>query len=476
MTQQGIYRDSLSKCNTYQNPYDLRYANNQKLREHRAEVHRMDKIESQQSRIERETLNRFLSGNFSMPGGDRMLIVARFGKYVLLMVMLPPYIFFYGLPKWLANEGLPWGMDFFKNMGKPVQRGVKKLKEVWQAVRNLEKRVGESIDRGVTRVKEAMKSSLIDPMRRLFEEMQLRMQRFQQQLNKALEVPKSGMEKVSQTYERMVEALQASLISMANAASEMAKSVAQPILRPLAPFIAIMNKLSEIPGKVQEFLNPKIGQIQNQLVNLKDRIDRAKEALNRSFENVAKPVAEWVKEKYANAEERLLALDKRIAEFSDRASEKVGAFSNKMSEAVQKVVVVPVMNVINLAQSAALAIPGPVLKLMEPALVRGRKLRDTFQRGQKKFAAFYGRVKAKIQKRLGMFAIAFKRTYNALLDLVRWVVDKLLLVPAKLWKMVKVAFYVMYNIGYAIRYFFMLIIAWVKVLIWYGFKSLQERA
>lgn len=471
MVQQGIYRDTLSKCTTYQNPYDIRYAGNSKLKEHRADVHRTDKIETHQSRIERETLHRFLSGNFSLPGGDRMVIVARVGKYLLLMVILPPYIFFYGLPKWLANHGLPWVIDGGKSLTNSMRKGWQKLERVVQAVRDFEKRLGESIDRGVTRIAQAFKSAMVDPMRRLYEEMQLRMQRFGDQLQKALEVYRQGMDRVNQSLQKFAESAKSILQNIQNAGNRFDKSASDAIMRSLQPAIALANRLGSVGSHLQSFAK----NMQNRFESLSDRFKRASDAVSRSAFNVAKPIGDWTRSKAEKFVERYHAFEERLNKVVDRVGDRVNAFTNKVSTTVNNAIIVPTQNVINLAIQTAIKIPEPFIKVMEPALLRGRKYRDAFQRGMQKFGGFVSRSIKKIQKRIEIFTFAFKRTYHSILDLIRWLVDKMLLLPAKIFRFLKATFVVMAKIGYAIKYVVILTIAWVKVLIWYGFKTLKEK-
>lgn len=108
MQKGGVYNDSLNRCDLYSNPYDTRMQANPALVKHRQEMYSKsrDVLEAKQTRLEKEIFRRLQEGSLGLGDGN-FLIVARVGKYFLLALILPIYIFSYGLPKWLLTEAIP---------------------------------------------------------------------------------------------------------------------------------------------------------------------------------------------------------------------------------------------------------------------------------------------------------------------------------------------------------------------------------
>jgi hypothetical protein len=97
-------KDSISSsANYYNNPYreDLgarRGYDTLQARKNNPEV-----ILSHQDRLESHLLAQFRQNQFKLPKGS-FIVVAKVGKWVVLAFALPPYIFFYGAPKWLLEQ------------------------------------------------------------------------------------------------------------------------------------------------------------------------------------------------------------------------------------------------------------------------------------------------------------------------------------------------------------------------------------
>lgn len=89
-----------------------------------------DVLENTQQRLNREILEKWQDNALRLPH-ETFVVVAQVGKYLFLAIMLPPYIFLYGLPKWLLVNVLPAILvsaknetvrvgHFFSNLSKRV--------------------------------------------------------------------------------------------------------------------------------------------------------------------------------------------------------------------------------------------------------------------------------------------------------------------------------------------------------------------
>lgn len=115
-------RDSISSSKSYySNPYrsDLDYSKGyykSVIEKERTQ----DRIESSQQKIEEKLLTQFRQNQFRLPLG-KFVIIGQIGKYIILAVMLPPYIFLYGMPKWLFEQTMPWAVAGFTLTSKWVK-------------------------------------------------------------------------------------------------------------------------------------------------------------------------------------------------------------------------------------------------------------------------------------------------------------------------------------------------------------------
>jgi len=100
-----IFKDTIGQCQLYSNPYDPQLQSNPRLVRHRQDTYAQvkDTLSPMQSRMEKEILLKILAGNFTL-GMKKFLLI---GKYTFLALVLPPYMFFYGIPKWAVVKALP---------------------------------------------------------------------------------------------------------------------------------------------------------------------------------------------------------------------------------------------------------------------------------------------------------------------------------------------------------------------------------
>lgn len=101
------YQDRIeSSASVYNNPYRLDSAPARAYETLQKNVRRKDSKETEQERLERHLLGEFQRNHFRLPAG-RFVIIAEAGKYLVLAILLPPYIFFYGMPKWMLEQVSP---------------------------------------------------------------------------------------------------------------------------------------------------------------------------------------------------------------------------------------------------------------------------------------------------------------------------------------------------------------------------------
>jgi predicted PurR-regulated permease PerM len=155
----GPTQDTISR---YQPPQDLYSVQNNphgskiKQSSHSENLYGKDSLRTQQTRLEREMFDKFRT---SIPN-DAVILVGKAGKFVFLAIMLPPYIFLYGIPKFMMVQVLPFLfeasktgiskfvsilIDFSALVAIPLQALKKQLKRVQKKVQNLAETISKQM-------------------------------------------------------------------------------------------------------------------------------------------------------------------------------------------------------------------------------------------------------------------------------------------------------------------------------------------
>lgn len=105
-----------------------------------------DTMQSTQQRLNREVFERFKNSGLSLPH-ESFVAVVQVGKYIFLAIMIPPYLCFYGIPKWLYLNLFPQMFGFLKNeslrIGRFMSELTKRIPDIMKGV--LEQLIGDSL-------------------------------------------------------------------------------------------------------------------------------------------------------------------------------------------------------------------------------------------------------------------------------------------------------------------------------------------
>lgn len=117
-----VNRDSISKCAQGNDLYAM--IRNPTMKITSQPVKQVDTIKSLRGQMERDALAKLGKAT------QNFIFVARAGKFVFLAIAMPPYILFYGLPKWVMVDVLP---SLFQHGFKPFHILGEKLKKAFQS-------------------------------------------------------------------------------------------------------------------------------------------------------------------------------------------------------------------------------------------------------------------------------------------------------------------------------------------------------
>lgn len=145
-----IRRDSMSRCEEPSMLYDTIRNPNAPYVPPKPAVEApggpKDTIETTQQRLNREMLERFQNTSSRMPH-QSFVVAAQAGKYLFLAIMIPPYICFYGIPRWLLMDALPQFFIIAKTESLRVGRFFSEMsKHVVDMMKGLlEQMIGDSL-------------------------------------------------------------------------------------------------------------------------------------------------------------------------------------------------------------------------------------------------------------------------------------------------------------------------------------------
>lgn len=145
-----ISKDSMSRCEAPSMLYDTIRRPNAPYIPPKAAIDpaalSKDTIATTQQKLNREVMERFQNTS-SRLSHHSFVVVAQAGKYLFLAIMLPPYICFFGIPRWLLMNALPQLFVGIKTetlrIGKFLSELSKRILDTMKGV--IEQLIGDSL-------------------------------------------------------------------------------------------------------------------------------------------------------------------------------------------------------------------------------------------------------------------------------------------------------------------------------------------
>lgn len=127
-------RDTISRADY--NPYDLRPEADlarRRLAERDIGIG-VDEIESDTSKLERTLIEKFQKNQFAILRTEKMGGIVTGGKFILLAFVMPAYLFFYGIPRWLFQNTFPKVAQLVAKAAEQIQGLVRFVTEWTQNI------------------------------------------------------------------------------------------------------------------------------------------------------------------------------------------------------------------------------------------------------------------------------------------------------------------------------------------------------
>ena len=306
-----IYRDTISRCNLYSNPYDAHMTSHPTLVRQRAEEYARSKdvIESAQRRLERGLMQKLL---LKLPTG-KFVVVAHLGKYVFLAIILPPYIFLYGLPKWLMTEGMPWvfnvikkrGKSLFSSLTKPLKAALQSIQKpifaLLQATKNRIDRVRAGLNKLAQKTYEAviypwkmMRNKLVQPLIQAYKFIDAAIKSMDANRRKLFEMVKEQMTKKWQTMSDFAQFLR----DKVKVQKQLLGSMRNPFSVAYNWIAEKMERVGRYPGRTLEKIKERVRKIRDTAIKkptelIKRSFAGAQDFAKRVYHQISKQISEW---------------------------------------------------------------------------------------------------------------------------------------------------------------------------------------
>jgi hypothetical protein len=474
-------RDSIGRSDVYNNPYDTRYNTNPAIKKFRAEGS-SDTIESQQAILERNLLRQMEEGYFKLPKGG-LLFMVYLGKGLFFVMMIPAYLFFYGMPKWLLMQGAPAVLKALKKASKLLQEQFRQ--RVLTHIQELARKVAAQIEkfsrslkeifshateamRRATKFRDQLKDLVSDFLRRLNQAYDLAMEPLRKGAamaktakswvsNKSDSLTeivsafyKKAVEVFTNPYQAVSEAIKESVKKFRNSAEQIRKTIGNALDK------ALLNPLRQVGNKVAE-ITKKITQ---------PIVDLYKKRVLDPY----RKISERIKKTLDSVVEVLRERQEKVRELALNIAHKTKDLFHKVSENINSAVVAIANGIVNM-------IPQPVINFFVPiAMVVGAVWRapSHIRKGGRKLIQRMKNMKEWAQATSKWVIVKVIKAGKELAKAINWIAEQLQKVPSKIWKLICAA--VAFSIEATKRVFFLLrlLFTWIKVLFKYGLFEVRK--
>ncbi len=490
-------RDSIARCDLYSNPYDVRMQAHPAIIRQRAESYERakDTLASANSAWNPEIFLKLQAKELPL---GKLLFIGTLGKYAFLAIVLPPYIFCYGIPKWLITEGLPKIYDLTARF---VRRITDKVADVAHKAVAAVKTLGSKVTSPIL----LYIKTQVDRTLELFADLKNRAiytagypyrlfhQKVIDPVSRFFAAAQRGLEKIGAGYlglmERLEEAgksvkrffvyLPNNLAEGVNKIYQRLESKWNELTAPYLPYWeAVKNTMLKGNRRLEQGIENLIGRLyrapreklKEYFHSAKTWSHEVKEAWTRPLNQWADPKLEALKRQFAAAKDKISKiLDKGKEKIRQRAKEIWGAVSDKTDQAAK------------LLGNGAMAaselilqmIPQPVINFFAP-LANLVRTAVSLRKSERVLPVWMKKVKERIDSGLQRAFQWLKRREAQIKRAVKKIVAILGKVPMRIFSLLRQAFaFLMIALKGALL-IFLLMFAWGAALLRLGMMLVRS--
>lgn len=487
MTEQnGVYRDSISRCGPQDDIYSLiRNPYAPQIKKAQAPVDTIEVCTPEQM-LEKEAMAKLKEGRLGLLSNDKMLVIARAGRLLFILITLPPYIFLYGIPKWLMMEAIPWMFlrtkTFFQ---KTVDFSNQILTKIWESVKlNLTSRFSSGLQTFAEYMKWVNKS-----MEALFTHLQHQVVQLNQKFTKPFKdayellegVVKESLAKILQGQQKIKEKIQSLIKSIQNSFQLGQERLHHSLMQPMQQWTSqqverIASTLKHIENRTSAFGERLYAFVALPIKKVAKFFEKSAQKITQKIQEfVVKPLVEWAQPKI-DASAKFLRkvqnrVEKTVSKHIENIQKKISATAEFVHQSVQ-----PLVN-------WGFMISQAMIKFITPDFFLGWLRSKASQGWSKKnrvfapaFARLGNHLKKGVQNKWHQFKQKGKSLKTWAIKVVRWIIAKILEAPGQLWNLMIKLFYAFLRAVRQTVHFLKLTWMWTRVLSRYGAQLLRELA
>lgn len=489
MPEKGIdMSGSISRCDLYSNPYDTRMQARPAIIKQRAESFSQQDTLSSAKSFDSDILKRLQAKEIPY---DSLLVLAALGKYAFLAIVLPPYIFCYGIPKWLMTEGLPKVYNVFSKV-----------------VKNITDRVADALHKGGVLLKSQISKvtspillyikTRVDKTLELFSDMKNRAlyaagypyrlfdQKVITPIIQFIESVQSGFEKATAGYAAMKEklhqtrqALKHFFVYLPNSLQDAGNKFYQwfegkwgEMTSPLVPFL---NAISNAYQKTSESLRDVFSQVP--FDKLKGLQESLKMLIKGTYEKATNPLLQLIDPQLEALRERYDLMKGKLGETlykgKEKIKQKLKEFSKNLSDRVNEGIRHISDTSLAVSQGILQFIPQPVMSLFTP-LANFVKSSLRLRKVKRVTPVWMKKVREKLDSGLKQAFNFAKRLENLAKHVLKKAYHNFKRLPRSLFKFLKKVFTVLFVALKGTCLIFLLMFAWGAALLRLGMKMVRN--
>lgn len=497
MPSPETFHSSLRRCDLYDNPYNTQMQAHPSIVKRRQEVQASkDSISSSQSKLEKELFETFKQQGLQLFSG-KFFIIAQAGKYAFLAIMLPTYLFFYGIPKWMLTEAAPNIYNFSKrivtNAGSKLGSAVSHVASAaFAIVRTVTDPILNFIQTRIEQTREFYHQTKQKLERWVNLQIQRVLYPFRLINEKLLQPIKSGLEKILNPVQSMKEVMarildkirdanarfRQTLIDFPDKVADVLRSIPdkmKALLNKMAePFSPVINVFKKIDGNISQFFENATAfssrmmekYISRPASACLDIYERSRDWTKEKLQQLTEPLLNWAQPKIEKLSNFASKIKERIGAITETISSKAKDLSDRISETVKDPAAIK--------QDLAQIIPQPVIAFFNPILTfTGTVAFAPFRlfKKRKQAGKYVVKLKEKIktriarvnQKFLSFLKNSYQRAKPKCIRFIKVSANGMIKAFQILKEMLKGAFYML-----------KMIFAWLKILIKHGMFLVRE--
>lgn len=345
-----VYKDSMGRCEPPSMLYDtIRNPRGPHIPQ-KVESISKDTIESTQTRIHREVLEKFEGRGLKLPH-ESFVAVVQVGKYLFLAIMLPPYLCMYGIPRWFLVAALPQFFFFVKSnflrVGHFIHEHTKRLTDLMKGM--IDQTIGDAL-RMMQRHTRNLWGYLKDAKQNAMQAMQQRWDALQNML-------KAAQQAALTPFKNAYNAMQTKLSDAGEWLAALAKHMANGVQNGLSKFqqlgaaavVPVFHWLRSPVANTQALVKEAVNSLSAGIQAIAKRVNSFTDAIQNVLENIYEktkqrwesfinPKGEWIQEKFESMYEAIRDRYRHVAAaISDTSTEIIRKFQEFASPKVQQV-------------------------------------------------------------------------------------------------------------------------------------------